>query len=70
MAELPAEGKLHPVTNEEAQAVITFCENAIPHNEMIGRVLRNLFGRVQQLEKWKADMDAKEAAKKKKAGSG
>lgn len=51
MAELPGLEKLHAVDNSEADAVFEYCKHAIPHNEMIGRIIRNMYGRLQVLEK-------------------
>jgi hypothetical protein len=44
------ECQFHTVTNAEADEAVAFCEKAIPHNELIGRVLRNFYGRLQLLE--------------------
>ena len=51
MAELPGSEELHAVDNAEADAVFEYCKHAIPHNEMIGRIIRNMYGRLQALEK-------------------
>ncbi len=63
MAEEAAQGKLHEVSDEEADAVIKYCENAIPHNEMIGRALRNVYGRLKKLEAENKDLKAKRSKK-------
>jgi hypothetical protein len=59
MAEKSAEGKLHEVDDAEADAVIEFASRAIPHNEMLGRVVRNMYKRIQQLEAEVQDLQAK-----------
>jgi hypothetical protein len=59
MAELPAIGRLHEVDDNEADVVIEFCSRAIPHNEMLGRVVRNMYKRIQQLETEVKDLQAK-----------
>jgi hypothetical protein len=51
MAELPAEGKFHAVDDAEADAVIEASSHAIMHNEALGRVIRNMYLRIQVLEK-------------------
>jgi hypothetical protein len=51
MAELPGLEELHTVDNAEADAVFEYCKHAIPHNEMLGRIIRNMYGRLQVLEK-------------------
>ena len=60
MAELAAQGKFHAVDNAEADAVIEDSTHAIMHNEALGRVIRNIYGRIQALE-------AEVAAQKQKA---
>lgn len=50
MAEKSAEGKLHEVGNAEADEIIEYCNLAIPHNEMLSRVVRNMYARIVQLE--------------------
>jgi hypothetical protein len=45
------ENEFHEVTNAEADEAIEFCKTAIPHNELIGRTLRNIYSRIQTLEK-------------------
>jgi hypothetical protein len=61
VAEVPVQGPddLHIVDNTEADAVIAFAQRAIPHNEMIGRVIRNMYARIQALEKEVADLKKK-----------
>jgi hypothetical protein len=51
MAELPADGKFHAVDDAEADAVIEASSHAIMHNEALGRVIRNMYQRIQVLEK-------------------
>ena len=51
MAELAAVGKFHEVDDSEADAVIEDSSHAIMHNEALGRVIRNMYGRLQVLEK-------------------
>jgi len=51
MAEQPAEGKFHTVEDAEADAVIEASSHAIMHNEALGRVIRNMYRRIQVLEK-------------------
>ena len=46
-----ASNEFHEVTNAEADEAIEFCKKAIPHNELIGRALRNIYGRLQVLER-------------------
>lgn len=60
MAELPGLEELHAVENVEADAVFEYCKHAIPHNEMIGRIIRNLYERLRVLEK---EVDALKKAK-------
>jgi hypothetical protein len=50
MANLAGEGELHSVDNSEADAVFEYCKHAIPHNEMLSRLIRNMYGRLQVLE--------------------
>lgn len=53
MAQDPVQGpdELHVVDNAEADAVFEYCKRAIPHNEMLGRIVRNMYLRLQALEK-------------------
>ena len=51
MAELAGTQELHTVDDAEADAVFEYCKHAIPHNEMLGRLIRNMYGRLQALEK-------------------
>ena len=64
MAEEPANGKFHVVDNAEADAVIAAAEHAILHSEAIGRVLRNMYGRIQALEVEVAELRASKKAKR------
>ena len=68
MAEKSAEGKLHEVDDAEADAVIEFASRAIPHNEMLGRVVRNMYKRIVQLEAQVKDLQAKPKKAATKAG--
>jgi hypothetical protein len=51
MAELPGENELHSVDNSEANEVFEYCKHAIPHNEMLSRIVRNMYLRLQVLER-------------------
>jgi hypothetical protein len=66
LAELPAEGKFHTVDNAEADAVIEASTHAIMHNEALGRVIRNMYGRIQALEKEVAELKASPKSKAEK----
>jgi hypothetical protein len=61
MAELAAFGKFHVVDDAEADAVVEDSSHAILHNEALGRVIRNMYGRLQVLEK---EVDALKKAKR------
>ena len=50
MSDEPTVGKFHEVGNEEADNAIESMKHSIPHNEAIGRVLRNMYARIQKLE--------------------
>jgi hypothetical protein len=50
MAEEAAQGKMHDVDNKEADAVIKAASHQILHNEAIGRVIRNMYMRIEALE--------------------
>lgn len=67
MAEEPGVGLLHEVNDAEAAAVIEYCSHAIPHNEMVGRVLRNMYKRIVTLE---AEVKTLKAKKPKAKGRG
>ena len=64
LAEEPGVGKFHEVDNAEADAVIEASTRMILHSEAIGRLLRNMYGRLKTAEKKLADL---EASKKPKA---
>jgi hypothetical protein len=61
LSEEPTVGKFHDVDDEEADNAIESMQHSIPHNEAIGRVLRNMYCRLQKLEA--------EAKKPKRSGS-
>lgn len=60
MSDEPTVGKFHEVGDKEADEAIEAMKHSIPHNEAVGRVLRNIYDRIQKLEA--------EAAKKPKRG--
>jgi hypothetical protein len=60
MAELAGTQELHIVDDAEADAVFEYCKHAIPHNEMISRIIRNMYVRLQVLEKELASQKLKE----------
>ena len=75
MAQDPLQGPddLHIVDNAEADKLNDFMKRAIPHNEMLNRHARNMYGRIQVLEKDVADLKAeiveiKASLKKAKRG--
>ena len=51
MAELAAQGNLHEVDNAEADQTFEDIKHMIPHNVMIGNLFRNMYPRLQALEK-------------------
>jgi len=53
LAQDPLQGPedLHVVDNVEADTLNDFMKRAIPHNEMLNRHARNMYGRIQVLEK-------------------
>jgi hypothetical protein len=59
MAELPGFEELHTVDDAEADAVFEYCKHAIPHNEMLSRIIRNMYGRLQALEREVASQKSK-----------
>jgi hypothetical protein len=63
-----AEEKLHEVDDAEADAVIEYASKAIPHNEMLSRVIRNMYKRIQRLEAQVKDLQAKTKKVAAKAG--
>ena len=50
MSDEPTVAKFHDVDDEEADKAVESMEHAIPHNEAIGRVLRNMYARLKKLE--------------------
>jgi hypothetical protein len=63
MAELAAIGKFHEVDDAEADGVIEASSHAILHNEAFGRVIRNMYGRLQVLEKEIAELKDSQKSK-------
>ena len=53
MAQDPLQGPcdLHVVDDAEADELNDFMKRAIPHNEMLNRHARNMYGRIQTIEK-------------------
>ena len=51
MAQEPGQNELHEVGNAEAEDVYNYAKHAIPHNEMLSRLIRNHHLRIQALEK-------------------
>jgi hypothetical protein len=51
LSDEPTVGEFHEVGNQEADAVIDACKHGIPHNEAIGRIIRNMYSRLQEAEK-------------------
>ena len=51
MAELAAKGNLHEVDDKEANEAYEDIKHMIPHNVLIGNLLRNMYPRLQALEK-------------------
>jgi predicted nucleic acid-binding Zn-ribbon protein len=53
LAQDPLQGPndLHIVDNAEADQLNDFMKRAIPHNEMLNRHARNMYGRIQTIEK-------------------
>jgi hypothetical protein len=51
MAELAAQGNLHEVDDAEADQTYEDLKHMIPNNVMIGNLLRNMYPRLQALEK-------------------
>jgi hypothetical protein len=47
----PTSAEFHDVSDGEADACIESCRHAIPINELIGRLLRNMYGRLKIVEK-------------------
>jgi hypothetical protein len=63
MAQLPTEGELHAVDNDEADNVFEYCKHAIPHNEMLSRLIRNMYRRLQILEEELAGLKSSQKSK-------
>jgi hypothetical protein len=51
LAQEPGQDELHQVDNAEAEDIYTYAKHAIPHNEMLSRLIRNHHLRIQALEK-------------------
>jgi hypothetical protein len=51
--------EFHEVCDKEADAIIEACKHAIPHSEWLGRLVRNMYGRIQSLEKEVTDLKKK-----------
>ena len=51
MSAEPTRGEFHEVGDAEADAIVEALGHAIPHNEWLGRLLRNMYPRLQVLEK-------------------
>ena len=49
----------HEVGNAEADAIVEACKHMIPHNEALGRLIRNMYQRLQVAEKELAELKAK-----------
>ena len=59
MSTEPTVGEFHEVGDAEADAIVEVCKCAIPHNEWLGRLVRNMYGRIQALEQEVAELKAK-----------
>jgi uncharacterized small protein (DUF1192 family) len=59
LSDEPTREEVHAVDNAEADEVIEACKRAIPHNEWLGRLVRNMYGRIQALEQEIAELKAK-----------
>ena len=64
MAELPAKGILHEVDDAEADQTFEDIKHMVPHNVMIGNLLRNIYPRLQALEKENKSLKKEVAALK------
>ncbi len=51
MGSEPTSEEFHEVCDAEADDIVEVCKHAIPHNEWLGRLVRNMYGRLQILEK-------------------
>jgi hypothetical protein len=56
LAQEPAREELHQVGNVEAEDVHNYAKHAIPHNEMLSRLIRNHHLRIQALEENVSDL--------------
>ncbi len=52
----PTSEEFHEVCDAEADDIVKACKHAIPHNEWLGRLVRNMYGRLQMLEKEVAEL--------------
>ena len=59
MGSEPTAEEFHEVGDKEADEIVEACKHAIPHNEWLGRAIRNMYGRLQSLEKEVADLKKK-----------
>jgi hypothetical protein len=59
LSEEPAKGEFHVVGDAEADEIVEALKHAIPHNEWLGRVVRNMYGRIQSLEREVAELKAR-----------
>ena len=66
MSEEHGKGEFHVVGDAEADEVIEFSRHAVMHNEMIGRVLRNMYKRIQDLEVEVAELKTSQKLKAEK----
>lgn len=65
MSEEPTRGEFHVVGDAEADEIVEALKHTIPHNEWLGRLLRNMYPRLQALEKKVADLKAKQSKPKR-----
>ncbi len=59
MSDEPSQGEFHEVGDKEADDIVEACKHAIPHNEWLGRLVRNMYGHIQKLEHEVAELKAK-----------
>ena len=64
MSAEPTKDEFHEVGDKEADEAVESCKRAIPINELIGRLLRNMYGRIQALEREVADLKASKKPKR------
>jgi hypothetical protein len=64
VAEKPVKGEFHVVSNAEADAIVEDLKHAIPHNEWLGRIVRNMYSRLQTLEEEVEDLRGQLGAQK------